>query len=130
MKRNIAIIFIILVLAAACILEENLLYNTTKQMSTLTQNLRASLENSGENLSSEEVKSSFNELQNFWRDARGKICYFSNYDKIKSIDESIVRLSAGLENDEKSLVIENVASLEGYNEMLHYTMGFNINNLF
>lgn len=129
MKRLIAVLFLLFILIAISTLEQiyvnKFLYNLAVKSDQVSQ----AIEIDDKNLERKEVKTSFEDLNSFWEDAKNKICYFTNYEKIKSVDESFVKLSTAIKNNDSSLAIENIAVIKEYSKLFTYFMGFNINNL-
>ncbi len=130
MKRNIIILVIILLIVAVCIIEELVLANINRDLKNYTQLLSSSITENTNDLSTLDVEERYNDLKDFWKDSKRKLCYLTNYEKIRIMDESIVKLGASLENNDESLTIENLAIIEAFSEFTYYFMGFNINNLF
>ena len=99
-------------------------------MNEYSKNLEVAVAANEDNLNCAAVEQNFGVLKSFWEDEKIKVCYFTNYDKIRMVDESIVKLDYGIKNNEKSLVVENLGLLLQFGEFLHFTNGFNLNNLF
>ena len=130
MKKLIAIFSILLFLVAICTLEEIFIHNFTAEFNNKTYAVSQQIKSNQDNLTAQSVKKSFETLENFWQSSKTKLCYLTNYEKIKNMDESFVRLEAALNDNDKALAIENIAVIKNYTESLHYIMGFNLNNLF
>ncbi len=128
MKRNIIIVCIILIIVSVCIVEELILHNTSDNLLILSQNLSQSLIES-DTINSQENLDNYNKLNDFWKSSKRTLCFLTNYEKIRTLDESIIKLGTALQNDDKSLVVENISIIKSFNEFSHYFMGFNINNL-
>ena len=130
MKRNLIIVLIVLLIVAVCAIEEIVLSNINANLAHYTEELSTSITENSDNLSTFEVEEKYNDLSSFWKDAKRKLCYLTNYEKIRIMDESIIKLGASIENNDESLTIENLAIVETFSEFTYYFMGFNINNLF
>lgn len=130
MKKLIAILSILVVLISLCTLEEVFIHNFTKDFNTKTLAVSQTIKENEENLNTDSVKNKFDDLNEYWQGAKKKLCYLTNYEKIKNMDESFVRLDAAINDNDKALAIENISVIQSYTEALHYIMGFNINNLF
>ncbi|NCB48687.1 MAG: DUF4363 family protein [Clostridia bacterium] len=130
MKRFFAILFIIIILSGISIAEEILLQNAVENVATQSSAILSLIDENEVDINTEEILTSVDNFKNFWNKEERKICYFTSYDKIKSMDESIVKLRYAIKNNDRSLAIENVANIQSYNQFLHYIMGFNLNNLF
>ncbi len=130
MRRLIAVLFLLAILIAVATLEQVYVNHFLYNLDTKSQQVSAAIELDDKNLEREDVKNSFNDLNKFWEDAKTKLCYFTNYEKVKSVDESFVKLSTAIENNDSSLAIENIAVIKEYSKFFTYFMGFNINNLF
>lgn len=130
MKRLIAVLFLVAVLITIATLEQVYVNNFLYQLDIKSQQVSQAIEVDDKNLEREDVKNSFEDLNKFWHNAKNKLCYFTNYEKIKSVDESFVKLSTAIENNDSSLAIENIAVIKEYRNLFTYFMGFNINNLF
>lgn len=130
MKRNLIIVLIVLIIVAVCAIEEIVLSNINANLTHYTEELSTSITENSDNLSTFEVEEKYKDLSSFWKDAKRKLCYLTNYEKIRIMDESIIKLGASIENNDESLTIENLAIVETFSEFTYYFMGFNINNLF
>ena len=130
MKRNLIIVLIVLLIVAVCAIEEIVLSNINANLAHYTEELSTSITENSDNLSTFEVGEKYKNLSSFWKDAKRKLCYLTNYEKIRIMDESIIKLGASIENNDESLTIENLAIVETFSEFTYYFMGFNINNLF
>ncbi|MGN0798065.1 MAG: DUF4363 family protein [Christensenellales bacterium] len=130
MKRNIYVLVLIAILIAICSLEEYLLKTTYDNMQNYSTQLTALVGQHKEDLSSKEVIGKFDETKGYWDNQKKFITYFTNYDKIRSIDESFIKLEEALDNNDKSLALENLSIINASAESLHYFMGFNVKNLF
>lgn len=130
MKRIFAILFIVLIIISICVVEEITLSQTNQKLDEYSNSLSAAIIENKDNLNSEQVLSEFKKLDNFWQDTKIKLCYLTNYEKIKTMDESLIKLEASIEYNDESLAIENISLIKSYSEFLHYFMGFNFNNLF
>ena len=130
MKRNLIIVLIVLIIVAVCAIEEIVLSNINANLAHYTEELSTSITENSDNLSTFEVEEKYKDLSSFWKDAKRKLCYLTNYEKIRIMDESIIKLGASIENNDESLTIENLAIVETFSEFTYYFMGFNINNLF
>lgn len=130
MKRIFAILFIVLIIISICVVEEITLNQTNQKLDEYSNSLSAAIIENKDNLNNEQVLSEFKKLDNFWQDTKIKLCYLTNYEKIKTMDESLIKLEASIEYNDESLAIENISLIKSYSEFLHYFMGFNFNNLF
>ena len=130
MKRNIYVLILVTILIAICFLEEYLLKITYDNMQDYSTQLTTLVSQHSEDLSSKEVVDKFDETKKYWNNQKKFITYFTNYDKIRSIDESFIKLDEALNNNDKSLALENLSIINASAESLHYFMGFNVNNLF
>lgn len=130
MKRNIYVILLILVLVAVCVLEEILLQSTCATLQGYSNELTVLFSQHKDELNSNAVTSKFEQTKLYWDKQKRLITYFTNYDKIRSIDESFVKLEEALDENDKSLALENLSIIKSTADSLHYFMGFNINNLF
>lgn len=129
MKRFFAIIFLVLILIAVCTYEEIFLNNFVSGFTTKAQALSTLIEQN-ENINTNNISNSLTELKNNWQITKRTLCFFTNYEKIKSMDESFIKLEAGINNNNKDLANENIAVICNYNQFFYYMMGFNLNNLF
>lgn len=130
MKRLFSILFIILLLSGISIAEEFLLQHAIENVGAQSAEILSLIDENEVDINTEEILSIIDDFENFWNKEEKKICYFTSYDKIKNMDESIVRLKYAAKNNDRSLAIENVANIQTYSQFLHYIMGFNLNNLF
>ena len=130
MKRNFVVIFIFLVLVGIGLFEEFLVKDTVENLGALTTNLSVSVAEHEGDLNSEEVMDKMGKLHSYWDRTKNKICFFANFDKIKFMDESLIKLEGGLKENDKSLITENLSIVASFPKLINYVMGFNINNLF
>ena len=130
MKRNFVVIFIFLVLVGIGLCEEILVKDTVENLGTLTTNLSVSVAEHEGDLNSKEVMDKMGKLHSYWDRTKNKICFFANFDKIKFMDESLIKLEGGLKENDKSLITENLSIVASFPKLINYVMGFNINNLF
>lgn len=130
MKRTFAILFLLLIIVAICVTEELVLKDVNIKLNTYSSTLYDDLVTNKQNINKESVKNKFSTLRKFWENEKNKLCYLTNYDKIKSMDESVSRLQYSIDNNDFSLAIDSISIVMSYSDFLHYFMGFNINNLF
>lgn len=130
MKKLISIIFILVALIVLATFEEIYINNFLNTLTQKAESVSTIIESNQDNLEKKEIKDSFDSLFNFWKSSKNTLSYFTNYEKIKSLDESFVKLNTAIENNDKSLAIENVAMIKEYGTIFKFVMGFNINNLF
>lgn len=130
MKRLIAVLFLLVILIGIATLEQVYVNNFLNNLNVKSQQVSQAINIDEKNLERKEVKTAFDELNTFWEDSKNKLCYFTNYEKIKSVDESFVKLATAIDNNDSSLAIENIAVIKEYGRFFTYFMGFNINNLF
>lgn len=130
MKRFFVIIFIILLLSGITIMEEMLLKNTVDNIDSKATVILSLIDENLDDINTDKINIAIKNFEDFWRDEERKLCYFTSYDKIKSVNESIKKLNYATKNNDISLAIENVATIQTYTHFLHYIMGFNLNNLF
>ena len=129
MKRTFAILFIILIIISVCIVEEVTLNKTNQKLDEYSNSLSVAIVENKDNLNNESVLKEFKKLDDFWQDTKVALCYLTNYEKIKTMDESLIKLEASIKYNDESLAIENISIIKSYSEFLHYFMGFNLNNL-
>lgn len=130
MKRFLSILILIIVLSGISILEEVFLHNFITNLTNKAEVVSIAIENSKDNVSNDEILKNFYDLKDFWHKSKNRLCYFTNYEKIKTVDESFVKLSTAIKNNDLSLATENIAVIKEYGDFFHYMMGFNLNNLF
>lgn len=130
MKRTISVIAIIVVIALICVLEELAVARVSSGLNEESKTLYAQFLSNKSDINVDNVKQQYDKLNNFWEIEKNKLCYLTNYDKIRNVDESIARLKYAIENNDYSLAIDNISIVMSYGDFLHFFMGFNINNLF
>ena len=130
MKRNIYVLFLIAILVSVCVMEEILLKSTHTALQGYSNELTTLFAQHKENLNFDVVINKFDETKSFWDSQKKYITYFTNYDKIRTIDESFIKLEEAIDNNDKSLALENLSIIKSSADSLQYFMGFNINNLF
>ena len=129
MKRLFAILSLIIVLIAICTFEEVFLDKFIPQFTSEANSLSTLIKGT-ENLNNEEINTNYKKLNNNWNNAKIIMCFFTNYEKIKSLDESFIKLNSAIKNNDKNLANENISIICNYEKFLNYMMGFNFNNLF
>lgn len=103
-----------------------------RTISSLKQNsyqLEQLLDENKENIDCEPVKAVFNKLKIFWNKTEPKLGYIVNFEKIRPINESIVKLDGAIEENDFSVAMENVKTIENYSKTLNYIMGISVNNI-
>ena len=130
MKRLISILILLIIIIGIAIVEELFIHNFITNLTTKAEVVSVEIENSKENLKNENITKTYTDLKDFWKKSKIGLCYFTNYEKIKTVDESFVKLSTALKNNDLSLATENIAVIKEYGDFFHYMMGFNLNNLF
>lgn len=130
MKRTIIILVILALLSGLGIYEEILVMDTTSNLSHYTQELSLSIDNAGDNLDQDYVIGKFDNLNEFWTGKRSVLCMFTNYDKLRFMDESLQKLNDGIKKNKIDMVEESLSSIRSFNDFVSYILGFNINNLF
>lgn len=130
MKRTIAVCFIIVIIALICIVEEMVVKEVSTAFLDRSKDLYSNLIVSNSNINSTENTQKYEDLSEFWEKEKHKLCYLTNYDKIKNVDESMARLKFAISTNDYSLAIDNISIIISFSDFLHYFMGFNINNLF
>jgi uncharacterized protein YoxC len=129
MKRIFAIIVLICLLVGVSLAEEFSLQDAVKTINSYSSSVSDLIETT-DDITSSEIEDKVDALEKFWKEEEKKLCYFTNYDKIKGLGESLAKLKTAVKNNDKSLAVENVASIQSYAYYMRYIMGFNINNLF
>lgn len=119
-----------MILIAISICEELIVHDINTNLKKYSVKLHETISASSNLSESEEIQKEYKQLNEYWSNQKIKVCVFANYEKIKSIDECIYKLDAAIKNDDKSLAVENISSIEAFTHFLHYFMGFNIHNLF
>ena len=130
MKRLISILVLIIIIIGIATTEELFIHNFITTLTTKAEVVSVEIEKNKDNLNNENISKVYNDLKNFWTKSKVGLCYFTNYEKIKTVDESFVKLSTALKNNDLSLATENIAVIKEYGDFFHYMMGFNLNNLF
>ena len=130
MKRNIIIVIIFLILLSVSVYEEALIGYTKDNLGSNLTVLTTRIDENKDNINQDEIMDSFNNLDNFWDKQKVKLCFFTNYDKIRFVDESLLKIHDGIRANNIEIVEENISTLKSFNEFISYIMGFNINNLF
>lgn len=129
MKRAIGMIIIALLLVGFGIWEEIYVDNTIKTLSHNSIHLEKLLDENEENINCPDVVKEFNGLDKFWNKAENNLCYIVNFEKIKPINESIFKLEGAIKENDFSVAMENVKTLQNYSNNLRYIMGASVNNI-
>lgn len=129
MKRAIGMIIIALLLVGFGIWEEIYVDKTIKTLSHNSIHLEKLLDENEENINCPDVVKEFKGLDKFWNKAENNLCYIVNFEKIKPINESIFKLEGAIKENDFSVAIENVKTLQNYSNNLRYIMGASVNNI-
>ena len=130
MKRTFSILILIVILFSVATFEEIYIKQFISSLKIKAENVSIAINKNEENINNKEVEKAFNELKNFWSKSKNILCYFTNYEKIKSIDESFVKLTTSIKHNDMSVANENIAVIKDYGQIFNYLMGFNLNTLF
>ncbi len=130
MKRTFSILILIVILFSIATFEEIYIKQFISSLKIKAENVSIAINKNEENINNKEVEKAFNELKNFWSKSKNILCYFTNYEKIKSIDESFVKLTTSIKHNDMSVASENIAVIKDYGQIFNYLMGFNLNTLF
>ncbi len=129
MKRAIGMIIIALLLVGFGIWEEIYVDRTIKTLSHNSVHLEKLLDENEENINCLDVVKEFKSLDKFWNKAENNLCYIVNFEKIKPINESIFKLEGAIKENDFSVAMENVKTLQNYSNNLRYIMGASVNNI-
>ena len=130
MKRFFAVLILILILISVCTFEEIFLQTFVKSFTFKAETLSALISNKTELKENKEINNSYITLKQDWNNAKTTLCFFTNYEKIKSMDESLIKLESAIKNNDKNLANENISLICNYDQFFNYMLGFNLNNLF
>ena len=130
MKKLFSIIAIVIILAGVSIFEEIYSKHFISTLSSKADQTSIAISSNKENIDNNEVKTSYNDLKKYWDKSKTVLCFFTNYEKIKAIDESIIKVDTAIKHNEVSLAIENISIIKEYEKIFKSMIGFNINNLF
>lgn len=130
MKKLIAISALIFLLAGICTFEELFLNNFVHSFTAKADNLSNLISTSTNINENETIKNSYSSLKNDWNNAKITLCFFTNYEKIKTMDESFIKLESSINNNDTNLANENISLICNYDQFFNYMLGFNLNNLF
>lgn len=130
MKRNVLVIIIVAILAIISICEELTVREVTTNLGSYTSALESAINQNEDNIDVTEVNDSFEKLNDYWNSKKTHICFFANYDKIKYMDENMIKLDDAIKDNDTILAKENLSSVKSFGALIQYVMGFNINNLF
>lgn len=129
MKRLIGIIIITILLIGGGIVEEIYIRKTITRLETYAINLEEKITANKDNINTKEINSSFDELNNFWTETETAFCYLTNFEKFRSLDESIVKLDSAIFYNDFSVATENLTLIKNYAKVLYYTLGTSLNNI-
>ena len=130
MKRNILVIIIVAILAIISIFEELTVKDVTTNIGAYASALEGAINQNEENINISSVKDRFENLSDYWDSKKTHICFFANYDKIRYMDENMIKLGDAIKDNDMVLAKENLSSVKSFGALIQYVMGFNINNLF
>lgn len=129
MTRIISMIIITLLLIGCGAGEELFVRNTVKQLNAHAKTLDLLIEENEENLDTVDVKQKFNELKSFWEKTEHILTYIVNFEKIRAIGESIIKLEGAITQNDFSVAVENIKLVINYSKNLNYIMGGDISNI-
>ena len=129
MKRLIGIIIITIILIGGGITEEIYINKTITKLEFFATNLEEKINKNKDDINTEDINTSFNELDNFWKQTESVFCYLTNFEKVRSLDESVVKLKTAIFYNDFSVATENLALIKNYAKVLHYTLGVSLNNI-
>ena len=129
MKRLIGIIIITIILIGGGITEEIYINKTITKLEFFATNLEEKINKNKDDINTEDINASFNELDNFWKQTESVFCYLINFEKVRSLDESVVKLKTAIFYNDFSVATENLALIKNYAKVLHYTLGVSLNNI-
>ena len=130
MKRNILVIIIVAILAIISIFEELTVKDVTTRIGAYAGAIESAINQNEENINVSSVKDTFEDLSSYWDSKKTHICFFANYDKIRYMDENMIKLNDAIKDNDMVLAKENLSSVKSFGLLIQYVMGFNINNLF
>ena len=128
MKRWIGIIIIIVILASFSVCEEILVHKTTKTLHHTSYHIEKLIKENKANINCEIVRKEFKNIDDYWDKTEQLLCYIVNYEKIKPINEALHKLDGAISENDFSVAIENVETLQNYSENLKYIMGASLTN--
>lgn len=129
MARLFCMLGIFVFLIGVGVAEELYIHDITKQLNTRSTSLDLLIESNENNLTDKKITSEFKQLQKFWQDKERNLTFFINFEKIKPINESIIKLEGALAQDDFSVAVENVKLLVTYSKNLRYMAGINLHNI-
>ena len=129
-KRTFSVVFIILIIALICVVEELVVKEVSTAFTKQSKGLYEQLQANETNINTLETNQKYDALSTLWEEEKHKLCYLTNYDKIKNVDESMSRLKYAIASNDYPLAIDNISIVISFSDFLRYFMGFNINNLF
>ncbi len=129
MKKLIGVLIIIALLITGGILEEIFINKTTDKLVYHSSNLETLFKDNQENINIPEINEEFSKLKIFWDETEDVLCYITNFEKIRTLDENITKLESAIKYNDFSVASENLALIKNYKEVLHYVIGTNIDNV-
>lgn len=130
MKKFFSIMVIIIILASVSIFEEIYSKHFIITLSNKAEETSSAISTNKDNIQNNDVITSYNNLKNYWNKSKIILCFFTNYEKIKAVDESIIKVETAIKYNEISLAIENISIIKEYEKIFKFMIGFNINSLF
>lgn len=128
MKRFIGVIAIILILAGLCIDEEIFVRKTISRLHHTSYHIEELVKENKDNIDCDRIHEEFDYIDSYWDKAEQVLCYIVNFEKIKPINETLSKLNGAISENDYSLAIENIKTLQNYSENLKYIMGASITN--
>lgn len=130
MKRFISILIIFFLIISIATFEEIYVNNFILTLSNKADIVSVCIKENENNLNIDKINKNFSNLKNFWSKSKKVLSYFINYEKIKTLDESFIKLDIAIKRNDFSLASENIALIKEYSQFFEFLMGFNLNNLF
>lgn len=128
MKRFIGVIAIILILSGLCVGEEIFVRKTINRLHHTSYHIEELVKENKDNIDCDRIHEEFDYIDSYWDKAEQVLCYIVNFEKIKPINETLSKLNGAIAENDYSLAIENIKTLQNYSENLKYIMGASITN--
>ena len=129
-KKVIFFAVLLVALLTVTICEQIFIDSTINEMLAHINYVEATITQNENYLNSEQLLDSFNKMHNFWESKEGTMAFYIDHKNISSVGQSLVRLQAGLEENDLSLAKTEIYLLHELMYVLKKLFAFNIHNIF
>lgn len=129
MKKLIAFIVVAIILILTVIVEQIYLSNSFELLIQKIDNLNQQVSIT-ETINTEQIKSSANDLENYWNSIENVLCMTINYNDLHRVGEQLQRVKSYIEQDKKEDCVPELEVLKFYAEKYKMIFLINFSNVF